>query len=117
MNGPLRTDLVWGVAYVVALGGSGLFVKLMLKAGGATIPSGEADPGTVIGKLEDVIIISFMAAEAFTALAIVFTAKGIIRKTKFDPGDGSSVANPSYYVLGTLANFTWAVAVGMLPGG
>jgi hypothetical protein len=96
--------MVWGVAALVTLGGSGVFVTLLLQQAGKRIPEEERNPGRVIGKLENILVLVFVAAGEFTALAIIFAAKGIVRTPK---GAGDA----SYYILGTLANFTWAVLI------
>lgn len=48
-----------------------------------------------------------VAVGAYTALALVFAAKGIVRVDKGGSGKAS------YYILGTLANFTWALVVAL----
>lgn len=98
---------VWAGAYILALIGSGPVVRQLLRWAGAEIPEEEVNPGRVIGKLEDLLVVSLVIVEAYTALALVFSAKGIIRVT-------SSRDHPSYYILGTLANFTWALHVALL---
>lgn len=92
---------IWALAYLVALAGSGPFVRRLLGWAGKEIPSDEVNPGRVIGKIEDVLVVSLVAVGAYTALALVFAAKGIARVE-----GGREKA--SYYILGTLANFTWA---------
>lgn len=106
--------IVWGLAYLVAVAGSGWFVRWVLhRAGfrpGAQDPGHRTPPdqdaGVYIGKLEDVLVVTFVAIGEFTAPALVFAAKGIIRAK-----DGTFA---SYYLLGTLANFTWALCVALL---
>lgn len=61
----------------------------------------------MIGKLEDILVVTFVILQAYTALALVFAAKSIVRR---DPDD----EHESYYVLGTLANFTWALVIAVL---
>lgn len=98
---------VWAAAYLVATLGSGPFVRSLLRwAGAGEIPTDEVNPGRVIGKLEDVVVVSFVAVGAYTALALVFSAKGIVRAQ-------TGKEQPSYYILGTLANFVWALHVAM----
>lgn len=100
----LVAGLVWGGAAFVTLVGSGPVVTVLLQSAGKVIPEDEKNPGRVIGKLENVLVLIFVAAGEFTALAIIFAAKGIVRTPKGE-------ADASYYILGTLANFTWAVLI------
>lgn len=102
----LSTIVVWGAAYGVAVLGSGPFVRWLLERAGQEIPPEETNPGRVVGKLEDVLVVSFVMVEAYTALALVFAAKGIVRV------EGGR-EHASYYILGTLANFTWALLVAL----
>lgn len=106
-NELVKLLLIWGGAYLLALGGSGYFVRLLLHWAGKELPPEEANPGWVIGKLEDVLVVSLVAAGAYTALAVIFAAKGIARV------EGAR-ENASYYILGTLANFTWALLISLL---
>lgn len=97
--------VVWPVVYAFVLLSSGIWVRALLRKAGQATPEGAEGPGFVIGKLEDVLVISFVIVEAYTALALVFAAKNLVRK---DTGD-----HESYYVLGTLGNFTWALALSL----
>lgn len=70
--------------------------------------SSDEDTGTVIGKAENVLVLSLMLFEAYTALGVIFAAKSIVRKSDMDQQD------TSYYLTGTLVNFTYSVVVGLL---
>lgn len=108
MTEELRTAAaVWAGAYLVAVIGSGPVVRFLLGRAGKEVPPEEVNPGRVIGKLEDVLVVSLVAVGAYTALALVFAAKGIVRVDKGGSGKAS------YYILGTLANFTWALVVAL----
>jgi hypothetical protein len=61
--------------------------------------------GMLIGKMENILIVLFVAANSITALALVFTAKSLVRKEEM-------THDPGYYLVGTLANFTFSVAMG-----
>lgn len=102
----LPVVLIWAAAYGVAVVGSGPFVRHLMARAGQEIPREETNPGRVVGKLEDVLVVSFVIVEAYTALALVFAAKGIVRV------EGGR-ERASYYILGTLANFTWALLVAL----
>lgn len=102
----LSSILIWAAAYGIAAAGSGPFVRFLLGRAGQSIPAEETNPGRVIGKLEDVLVVSFVMVEAYTALALVFAAKGIVRVE-----GGREKA--SYYILGTLANFTWSLLIAL----
>lgn len=62
----------------------------------------ERDVGQVIGKCENVLVLSFVLANAYTALAVVFAAKSIVRREDM-------VKNSKYYLAGTLVNFTYSI--------
>ena len=63
--------------------------------------------GVLIGKLENIIIVLIIAGGSITALALIFTAKSLMRKDEMQ-------RDPEYYMLGTLANFAFSFAMGML---
>lgn len=67
----------------------------------------DEDTGWLIGKLENVLVLTFTLAGAYTALSIVFAAKSIIRR------EDMSSENTTYYLAGTLLNFTYSVVVGL----
>jgi len=65
------------------------------------VPTGrERDVGVLIGKCENVLTLTFVLAGAFTALAVVFAAKGIVRKDDIEK-------NSLFYLAGTLVNLTY----------
>lgn len=98
------TPAVWLLALTLTLLSSGWVVRTLLGFAGRKIPKEEVNPGRVIGKLENVLVLFFVAVGEYTALALVFAAKGIARSR-----EGRD--QPSYYILGTLANFTWALVL------
>ena len=57
-----------------------------------------SDPGFWIGFFEHIIIFALVMNKEFSALAIIFGAKEIVRKDEIKE-------NPAYYLLGTLINF------------
>lgn len=63
--------------------------------------------GFWIGLTETVLIFVLVAAEAYSALAIIIGAKQFVRNEKIQIA-------PSYYLLGTLANLSIAVCFALL---
>jgi hypothetical protein len=65
------------------------------------------DTGFVIGICENFLILTFILVGEFTALALIFAAKGIIRKDDFHE-------NSLYFLACTMVNFTYSIFIGML---
>ena len=63
--------------------------------------------GTVIGKCENILVITFVLGGEFTALAVVFAGKSILRAEDIR-------GNPEYYLGGTLVNFTYSLVWSLL---
>ena len=63
--------------------------------------------GNIIGKCENILILSFMLLDAYTALALVVTAKTIIRKEEIEK-------NSVYFLAGTLINLSYSVLTGFV---
>ena len=63
--------------------------------------------GKIIGKCENIIILSFILMEAYTALALVVTAKTLIRKDEIE-------RNEMYFLVGTLTNVSYSVLIGFI---
>jgi len=99
--------LLWAAAYLIALAFSGVVVKWLIRLAKVNTDSSADQAGRVIGKIEDVLVVTFVAAGAYTALALIFAAKSIARVDHDNPEQAS------YYILGTLANFTWALLVAL----
>lgn len=95
------------LSYPVLLLTSGVVVRAALDATGEDVQADAADTGRVIGKLENVLVLTVVHLHAFTALGLIFAAKSLVRKEDVDSGD------TSYYLTGTLANFTWSLLVGI----
>lgn len=73
-------------------------------AGPATLGRSEIDTGRIIGKCENILVVTLVLFNQFPALAIIFAAKGIVRQRDI-------TRDPNYYLGGTLVNFTWSVLV------
>ncbi|MEZ3145089.1 hypothetical protein [Halobaculum sp. MBLA0143] len=87
---------------------SGIPVNVVLTLADIDPPSGDTvDTGTVIGKLENVLVLLLVLVNAYTALSVVVTGKSIVRQDDMDKSDSS------YYLAGTLANFVYSLAFGL----
>ena len=108
--------LLTGVDGVVVAGGllalvvtSGYVVRASLSYAlgsdySAAIGSEVKDTGFVIGKAENVLVYVLILAGAYTALAVIFAAKSLVRREDITSGD------TTYYLAGTMVNFTYSVA-------
>ncbi|GAA0263666.1 hypothetical protein [Halobacterium noricense] len=101
--------LVVVASYAFLLATSGFVVTRSLR----TVPSDDDVPtgreravGVLVGKCENVLTLTFVLAGAYTALAVVFAAKGIVRKDDIEK-------NSLFYLAGTLVNLTYSVLVGL----
>ena len=65
------------------------------------------DTGLIIGLCENILIITFILIGEYTALALTFTAKSIVRSKAMQE-------RPEYYLVGTMVNFTFAILMGLL---
>lgn len=98
----------------VAVGGvlvltSGVVVRMVINSvENRTEPSQrELDVGAIVGKSENVLVYTLVLVDGFTALALIFAAKSIVRR--------EDMKNDSlFYLAGTLVNFTYSLLVGML---
>ena len=80
--------------YLILLGTSGIVVNYILskiskEPISQKIGKEARDTGFVVGKCENLLILTFMLLDAYTALALVFAAKAIVRKE--DKGDVKKV--------------------------
>lgn len=72
-----------------------------------SLDQNQRDTGRLIGKCENVLVYMFVVLGAYTALGLVFAAKSLVRKEDIDSDD------TSYYLTGTLVNFTYSIAVAL----
>lgn len=72
-----------------------------------SLDQNQQDTGRLIGKCENVLVYMFVVLGAYTALGLVFAAKSLVRKEDIDSDD------TSYYLTGTLVNFTYSIAVAL----
>lgn len=66
--------------------------------------------GVVIGKAENVLLVSLVLLGAYTALAVVFAVKGIVNR---DGGDEDGETYQLTILTGTIVNFTYSLLVGV----
>lgn len=66
----------------------------------------DRDIGTIVGKTENLLLLTFVLAGAYAALAIVFAAKSIVRSDDMKN-------NSLFYLAGTLVNVTYSVIIGI----
>lgn len=100
---------VWPIACFLTVWLSGNVVRRCFDKAGVPVVNDKSERvGDVIGKLENVLVLTIVMVEAYTALALIFAAKNIVRIEK---NDEKSI---NYYILGTLANFTWSLVMAML---
>lgn len=102
--------LVWEMGVVVVsigllLATSGIVVRFALEQAGEEYGK-EEDTGRVIGKAENVLVVLIMLFHAYTALALIFAGKSIVRTEDLDSGDTTIV------LAGTLVNFTYSMIWG-----
>ncbi len=106
--------LTVAIAYLLAVGLSGLTVRYFIglpPTPRGTTEGNDAPPvprfeiGAIIGKCENIIVITFVLAGAYTGLALIFTAKSIVRSDDIK-------RDPRYFLGGTLVNFVFSVLIG-----
>jgi hypothetical protein len=86
---------------------SGYVVRWALRFAGTDSDAGDADTGRAIGKVENALVLTLVLTGAYTALGLVFTAKSIVRWQDMDS------ENTTYYLTGSVANFTYSLLVGV----
>jgi len=96
------------ISYIVLHISSTWVVNYTFEYAGVEVEDEQKDTGTAIGKIENVLVLTLMLLEAYTALGVIFAAKSIVRAEDLDTGD------TSYYLTGTIANFTYSVVIGVL---
>lgn len=109
-------DLIDGVlilgGYLILLGTSGILVnyiisKISSEPVSKMLSKEIRDTGFVIGKCENLLILTFMLLEAYTALALVFAAKAIVRREDMSK-------NSLFFLAGTMINVTYSIMTGMI---
>ncbi|MDD5700905.1 MAG: hypothetical protein PHU23_02545 [Dehalococcoidales bacterium] len=109
-EGTVIPSIIVIAGYLFTLLTSGLVVRGVLRIvrSGRTDPNkAKYDTGFIIGKCENVITLTLVLLSAFTALALIFTAKSIVRLEDIKK-------DPRYYLGGTMVNFTYSLLMGVL---
>ncbi|RJP77527.1 MAG: hypothetical protein C4524_08225 [Candidatus Zixiibacteriota bacterium] len=101
------TILILG-AYLVALLGGHVLVRLLLKRFRPPLPPGIKGAGTCIGLLERALVLTFVLIGQHTAIGLVLTAKSIARFEELKDRNFTE-----YYLIGTLASMLAAILVGL----
>lgn len=65
------------------------------------------DTGWLIGRLENVIVLTLVLVGEYTALSIIFAAKSWVRY------EDTASEDTTYYLAGTLVNFTYSIVGGI----
>ena len=100
------------VGYSVLLCTSGILVNYILSTISKEpiskkIGKEARDTGFVVGKCENLLILTFMLLDAYTALALVFAAKAIVRKEDMSK-------NSLFFLAGTMINVTYSIMIGLV---
>ena len=99
-------------SYLILLGTSGILVNYIISRISPEpvtkkISKEIRDTGFVIGKCENLLILTFMVLEAYTALALVFAAKAIVRREDMSK-------NTLFFLAGTMINVTYSIMIGLI---
>lgn len=97
--------------YIVLVGTSGKLLIYILtnfsaKPVNQTLSKEVLDTGFIIGKCENILIITFMFLDAYTALALIFAAKTIVRREDMSK-------NSLFFLAGTMINVTYSIIMGL----
>lgn len=113
---PLLTEtwsrlLVAFGAYVVTMGLSGLLIRYFILP--KTLPAQQKDPdgprfeaSVVIGKCENILVVTFVLLGLEGGIALVFTAKALARSEDIKK-------QPGFFLGGTMVNLIWAMFVAL----
>lgn len=115
-------DLVFeNVEFLIILGGylflvgtSGIVVNNIIShisqdglEGEDEISQRERDTGFVIGKCENFLLLTFVLLNAYTALALIFVAKTVVRKEDMSK-------NTLYFLSGSMINVTYSIMIAVI---
>lgn len=72
----------------------------------ASVTPVQRNIGALVGKCENILLFTLVLVEAYTALALVFAAKSIVRREHM-------ARNSLFYLAGTLVNVTYSLLIGL----
>jgi hypothetical protein len=114
---PLVTEfgqqaLIVLAAYTVTLGLSGKVVGFFVQPVPAPQEPGLIRPrtrevGHIIGKCENLLVLTFVLLGSYEAIGLIFAAKALARKTDIHD-------DPGWFLGGTLVNIVWTLLVGVI---
>jgi hypothetical protein len=112
MNINIHEVAILIAGYVVLLVTSGIVVNYILsristEPMNKKIDKEVRDTGFVVGKCENLLILTFMFLEAYTALALIFAAKAIVRREDMSK-------NSLFFLAGTMINVTYSIMIGLI---
>jgi len=100
--------------YLFLVGTSGIVVNNIIShiskdglEGEDEISQRERDTGFVIGKCENVLLLTFVLLNAYTALALIFVAKTVVRKEDMSK-------NTLYFLSGSMINVTYSIMIAVI---
>jgi len=100
--------------FAVMMGFSGLIVRRLCPLPplqgleeGLLVREQQLNTGAIVGKCENIIVMLLVLAGEATGIALIFAAKSIVRMEQIRK-------DPSYYLVGTMVNFTWSLIIGMV---
>ena len=96
--------------YIVLMATSGKVVNYILsristQPVSQTVSKEVRDTGFVVGKCENLLIITFMILDAYTALSLVVAAKALVRSEDMRK-------NSLFFLAGTMINVTYSIMAG-----
>jgi hypothetical protein len=115
---PQSADTKWWAVvllYTIVIWPTGIFVQKSMESwqndlGKDGSPSLQT-AGLWIGRLERVLIVTFLLLNHFEAIGFLIAAKAVFRFG--DTRDGSNRKETEYFLLGTLTSFTVAIILGV----
>ncbi len=63
--------------------------------------------GFIVGRCENILILTFMLLNQVTALVVIIGIKGLVRREDIEK-------KPGYYLVGTIVNLTLSILLGLL---
>ncbi len=100
------------VGYLVLLWTSGIVLnnilsKILNEPISKKISKEVRDTGFIVGKCENLLIVTFILLDAYTALALIFAAKTIVRREDMS-------RSSLFFLAGMMINFTYSLIMGVI---